>query len=103
MGSLHDWKRTVVCRLLYHVPSPLSLSPDVRYQLNGHQSVVGHELASSAVQEPQCCCTRRDPHTADGCTRRDPHTAADGSPVLLHKQKSAHSSWIPLSLAHFAL
>ena len=25
----------------------------VRYQLNGHQSLVGHELASSSVQEPQ--------------------------------------------------
>ena len=43
----------VVCKLLYQVPMPLLESPEVRYQLKGHQSLVGHDDASSTVQSPQ--------------------------------------------------
>ena len=34
-GASQLWKRSALCRLRYHVPSPLSLSPLTRNQLNG--------------------------------------------------------------------
>ena len=48
-GSSQSWNLMVVCRLLYQVPMPLLESPEVRYQLKGHQSLVGHDDASSTV------------------------------------------------------
>lgn len=52
-GSSHDWNLIVDCRFLYQVPRPLSESPEVRYQLNGHQSLVGQDEASLPVHAPQ--------------------------------------------------
>ena len=52
-GLIGSWKRIVVCRLLSHDAVPALISPDVRYQLKGHQSCVGQDESSEGVQRPQ--------------------------------------------------
>ena len=42
-----------VCKLENQLCEPALMSPEVRYQLKGHQSAVGHEESSELVQRPQ--------------------------------------------------
>jgi len=43
----------VVCRLPNQDMGEALMSPEVRYQLKGHQSSVGHEESSEEVHRPQ--------------------------------------------------
>jgi len=52
-GASASRKRVAVCRLAYQLCDPALMSPEVRYQLKGHQSAVGHDESSEASHLPQ--------------------------------------------------